>query len=46
MVKKLQIETSHKALTEVSQLSQFTLGFEYDKTLQEVKREVRVRTFQ
>jgi hypothetical protein len=46
MVKKQQIETTHKQLSEVSQLSRFTIGFEYDKTLQEVKREVRIRTFQ
>jgi hypothetical protein len=45
MVKKLQIESINK-VSEVSQLSRFTLGFEYDKTLQEVKREVRVRTYQ
>jgi len=29
----------------VSKLESFTLGFEFDKTLQEVKRDVRVRTF-
>jgi len=27
-----------------SRLEQFSLGFEYDKTLQQVKREVRIRT--
>ena len=40
MVKLQQIPT----LAAVSQLERFSLGFEYDKTLQEVKREVRVRT--
>ncbi|MFZ2125136.1 MAG: hypothetical protein WAV01_00725 [Candidatus Saccharimonadales bacterium] len=28
----------------ISQLERFSLGFEYNKTLQEVKREVRNRT--
>ncbi len=27
-----------------SSLERFSLGFEYDKTLQEIKREVRIRT--
>ena len=27
-----------------SQLERFSLGFEYDKTLQQVKREMRIRT--
>ncbi len=27
-----------------SLLDQFTLGFEYNKTIQEVKRETRIRT--
>ena len=27
-----------------SKLERFTLGFEYDKTLQELKREMRIRT--
>jgi hypothetical protein len=40
MVKKQQIQT----LPHPSQLERFTLGFEFDKTLQEVKRDVRVRT--
>ena len=40
MVKKQQIETSHQP----SALERFSLGFEYDKTLQEIKREVRIRT--
>lgn len=42
MVKKLQITTINKA----SELERFSLGFEYNKTLQEVKRDVRVRTYQ
>jgi hypothetical protein len=40
MVKKLQITTIQKT----SALDRFTLAFEYDKTLQEIKRDVRVRT--
>jgi hypothetical protein len=40
MVKTQQIQTPHP----ISQLERFVLGFEYDKTLQQVKREVRVRT--
>lgn len=41
MDKKQQIQT----LSTPSKLERFTLGFEYDKTLQEVKREVRIRTY-
>ena len=40
MVKKQQI----KPLPPVSQLERFVLAFEYDKPIQEVRREVRVRT--
>jgi hypothetical protein len=40
MVKKLQM-TSHPQTTA---LERFSLAFEYDKTLQEIKREVRIRT--
>lgn len=40
MVKKQQIETSRNP----SALESFSLGFEYNKTLQEIKREVRIRT--
>jgi hypothetical protein len=40
MVKKQQM-TNHP---QISSLERFTLGFEYDKTLQEIKREVRIRT--
>lgn len=40
MVNKQQIETTHRP----SALDRFTLGFEYNKTLQEIKREVRDRT--
>lgn len=43
MVKKQQIQTA-QTLPPTSQLERFVLGFEYDKTLQQVKREVRVRT--
>jgi len=30
--------------TKTSALERFTLGFEYNKTLQEIKREVKIRT--
>lgn len=43
MVQKQQIQ-NHPSST-MSQLERFSLGFEYDKTLQEVKRDVRVRTY-
>lgn len=41
MVKNQQIQ---QPAHQISQLERFSLGFEYNKTLQEVKREVRVRT--
>jgi len=37
-----QIQTT----TTASKLERFVLGFEYDKTLQQLKREVRVRTLE
>ena len=40
MVKKQQIEANQST----SALERFSLGFEYKKTLQEIKREVRIRT--
>jgi len=41
MAQKQQIQdTKHTA----SRLERFTLSFEYDKTLQELKREIRIRT--
>lgn len=40
MDKKQQIQTTHTA----SKLERFSLSFEYDKTIQQVKREVRIRT--
>jgi hypothetical protein len=40
MVKQLQIQTP----SPISKLEQFSLDFEYNKTLQDIKREVRVRT--
>lgn len=40
MAQKQQIHNPNA----VSQLERFNLGFEYDKTLQQVKREVRFRT--
>ncbi len=43
MVKKQQIQTP-QTLPAISQLERFVLGFEYNKTIQEVRREVRVRT--
>ena len=42
MVKKQQIHQPSKSLSE---LERFSLGFEYDKTIQEVRREVRTRTY-
>jgi hypothetical protein len=40
MVNKLQSTTNQTP----SVLERFSLGFEYNKTLQEIKREVRMRT--
>jgi hypothetical protein len=40
MEEKQQITTTHTS----SKLERFVLGFEYDKTLQQLKREVRIRT--
>jgi hypothetical protein len=40
MVKKQQATTPIRT----SSLDRFSLGFEYDKTLQEIKRSVRLRT--
>ena len=40
MSQKEQIQTTQPA----SKLERFVLGFEYDKTLTELKREIRVRT--
>ena len=40
MVKKQQIT----AIQKTSALDRFSLAFEYDKTLQEIKRDVRTRT--
>lgn len=42
-----QIKTQNTARTapqDTSALDRFSLGFEYNKTLQEIKREVRART--
>jgi len=42
-----QIKTSNTTTTvpqKTSALDRFSLGFEYNKTLQEIKREVRLRT--
>lgn len=41
MSQKQQIQT---IINKPSLLDQFTLGFEYNKTIQEVKRETRIRT--
>jgi hypothetical protein len=41
MVKNQQIQNSNQSFTK---LGLFTLDFEYDKTIQQVKHEVRVRT--
>ena len=43
MTRKQQIQTVN-ALPSISQLERFNIGFEYNKTLQEVKHEVRIRT--
>ena len=40
MVKKQQMT----AIPQQSALERFSLAFEYDKTLQEIKRDVRTRT--
>jgi hypothetical protein len=40
MVQKQQIQT----IDTLSQLERFSLGFEYDKTLQQVKHEMHART--
>jgi hypothetical protein len=40
MVRKQQVKTKDM----ISQLEQFALGFEYDKTLKQVKHDVRIRT--
>jgi len=42
-----QIKTNNTNVTapqKTSSLDRFSLGFEYNKTLQEIKREVRART--
>lgn len=42
-----QIKTHNTKVTvpvKTSALDRFSLGFEYNKTLQEIKREVRART--
>ncbi|MFZ1250382.1 MAG: hypothetical protein WAR37_02970 [Candidatus Microsaccharimonas sp.] len=42
-----QIKTNNTIVTvpqKTSSLDKFSLGFEYNKTLQEIKREVRQRT--
>lgn len=48
MMKNQQIpviaKRSQDLTTKPSVLEQFSLGFEYNKTLQEVKRDVRLRT--
>jgi hypothetical protein len=40
MEQKQQIRINHTA----SKLERFVIGFEYDKTLQQLKNEVRIRT--
>ncbi|HZJ34503.1 MAG TPA: hypothetical protein VFD55_00620 [Candidatus Angelobacter sp.] len=42
MAQKQQI----KAIHTTSQLERLTLGFEYDKTLRQVKYEMRIRTIE
>ena len=41
MSNKQQIQSGN---TTPSQLERFSLGFEYDKTIQQVRQEVRIRT--
>ncbi|HPF31203.1 MAG TPA: hypothetical protein PLO25_02765 [Candidatus Saccharibacteria bacterium] len=43
MAKKHQIQAINTIGTS-SKLERFSLSFEYDKTLKEVKREMRIRT--
>ena len=40
MKQKEQIPTTHST----SQLERFNIGFEYNKTLREIKQEVHIRT--
>lgn len=40
MNQQQQVDT----MTTPSQLDRFNIGFEYDKTLQQVKRDMRIRT--
>jgi hypothetical protein len=42
MAQKQQIQATNT----ISQLERFNLGFEYDKTLRQVKHEMRVRTIE
>jgi hypothetical protein len=42
MEQKQQIHNNHTA----SKLERFVIGFEYDKTLQQLKHEVRIRTLE
>ena len=46
MVQKQQIENTNtpNTVNTISQLERFNIGFEYDKTFQQVKRETRLRT--
>lgn len=44
MVKKQQMTNQTNTPVKTSALDRFTLAFEYDKTLQEIRRDVRVRT--
>lgn len=43
MVQKQNIKAINN---KTSQLERFSLGFEYDKTLQQVKHDIRIRTFE
>lgn len=33
-------------MSKKSSLDKFTLGFEYDKTLREIKKEIKIRTIE
>ena len=43
-IKYMVNDQSSHAMQQISALSKFDLTFEYNKTLQEVRREVRIRT--
>jgi hypothetical protein len=44
MGNKQQIKTISDKRTHISKLERFSIGFEYDKTLRQVKHEMHIRT--